>query len=99
VFTKTKDTETRASAEYQVTLGVMPDYTFSGQGLKIDGVIGGRPAEKAGLKAGDILIRLGDVEVGNIYDYMDGLAKFNEGDEVTVVVKRGEETIRTTVIF
>ena len=40
---------------YKVTLGIMPDYTDYGDGLHIDGVTEGRPADKAGILSGDVL--------------------------------------------
>ena len=43
------------STRFTVSLGIMPDYAFSGNGVKVDGVTDGRPAQKAGIKAGDII--------------------------------------------
>ncbi|MEO7174707.1 MAG: M20/M25/M40 family metallo-hydrolase [Saprospiraceae bacterium] len=94
--TRTKESE---KMSFKVTLGVMPDYAFQGQGLRLDAVNKDKPAEKAGLLAGDIVIQLGDVVVNNIYDYMNGLAKYKKGDTVTVIVKRGEESISKAVTF
>ena len=99
-FTKTKDEkESRRAADYKVTLGVMPDYVFQGQGLKIDGVMDGRTAAKAGIQDGDIVIKMGGIEIKDIYAYMDELAKYESGDKTTVVVKRGEEEIQLEVEF
>ncbi len=99
-FTKTKDEqESRRAAEYKVTLGVMPDYVFQGPGMRIDGVMQGRTADKAGLEKGDVVLRIGDTDVEDIYGYMEGLAKFEKGDKTTVVVKRGEEELELEVTF
>lgn len=99
-FTKTKDEdESRKAASFKVTLGVMPDYVYSGEGMRIDGVIDGRPGAKAGLENGDIIIKIGDTEVKDIYGYMEGLGKFKTGDKTTVVVKRGEEILEKEVEF
>lgn len=99
-FTKTKDeSNTRKAAAFKVTLGVMPDYSYSGEGMKIDGVLDGRPAMKAGLENGDILIQIGDLKVKDIYDYMEGLSKFKQGEQTTVIVKRGEKTLEKEVEF
>ena len=99
-FTKTKDEkESRRAADYKVTLGVMPDYVFQGQGLKIDGVMDGRTAAKAGIQDGDIVIKMGGIKIKDIYAYMDELAKYESGDKTTVVVKRGEEEIQLEVEF
>jgi hypothetical protein len=75
----------------RVSLGVIPDYAEDVHGLKITGTRAGSPADKAGLKADDIIIRLDGKEVTNIYDYMHVLGAFKPGDEVTVVVRRGKE--------
>ncbi len=99
-FTKTKDEdESRRAASFKVTLGVMPDYVYSGEGMRIDGVIDGRPGAEAGLENGDIIIKIGDTEVKDIYGYMEGLGKFKTGDKTTVVVKRGEEILEKEVEF
>ena len=58
---------------FKVTLGIMPDYTFSGAGVRADGVTEGRPASKAGLKAGDVIIKLGETVVSSMETYMQAL--------------------------
>lgn len=99
-FSKTKgEQESRRPAKYKVTLGVMPDYVFQGKGMRIDGVMQGRTADKAGLEKGDVVLRIGDTDVEDIYGYMEGLAKFEKGDKTTVVVKRGEEELELEVTF
>ena len=98
-FTETKASEERKAAAFKVTLGVMPDYVYDGKGMRIDGVIDGRPGKKAGLEKGDIIIGMGDMEVEDIYDYMEGLSKFKVGETTKVKVKRGEETIEKEVTF
>ena len=87
------------ASTFKVTLGVMPDYSYSGKGLKIDGVSSSRPAEKAGIIAGDIVIKLGGVEIGTIYDYMNVLRTHEKGDKVEVVFLRGEETKAVELTF
>jgi len=98
-FTKTRQSEERSAAAFKVTLGVMPDYVYSGTGMKIDAVIDGRVAHKAGLKDGDIVVKIGDTEVKDIYEYMEGLSKFKAGDNAPVVVKRGKKTVTVEVTF
>ena len=95
-FTKTKDEDTRKAAAFKVTLGVMPDYVYQGKGMRIDSVIGGRVGDKAGLEDGDIVIKIGDVEVEDIYKYMEGLAKFKKGDKAKVTVLRGKKEKKVT---
>ncbi len=99
-FSKTKDeSQDRKVASFKVTLGVMPDYVYDGKGMRIDGVLDDRPAQKAKLEKGDIIIKMGDLEVKDIYDYMKGLAQFKKGDTTTVVVKRGEKELKREVTF
>jgi len=82
-----------------VTMGVMPDYTYSGAGLRCDGVSDGRPAQKAGLKAGDIIIKVGDYTISSMDSYMQMLGKFQKGDKAKVKFKRGNEEMETEVQF
>jgi hypothetical protein len=94
--TKTKES---TNVSFKVTLGIMPDYTWDGEGVHIDGVTDGKPASKAGLLKGDVIIGLGEIQVKTIQDYMKGLSMFNKGDSTTVKVKRGTEEKVMPVTF
>lgn len=98
-FTKTREAQTTTSARFSVSMGIMPDYTFSGNGVKADGVSEGKPAQKAGLKAGDIIQQLGDYTISSMESYMQALGKFKKGDKAKVKYKRGYEVLETTVEF
>jgi hypothetical protein len=95
-FAKTRETSV-SMAPFKVTLGIMPDYTFSGTGVRADGVTDGRPAAKAGLKAGDVIIQLGENIITSMENYMQALNKFNKGDKTKVKFKRGNETIESDI--
>lgn len=97
-FTKTKDS-TPSAQDFKVTLGVMPDYLYSGKGLRIDGTKEGRPGEKAGLKKGDTILKLGDFEIGDIYQYMEALGKMDKGQRVPMQVERDGKMIELIVEF
>ncbi len=99
VFTKTRETQMSAGRSFKVTLGIMPDYTYSGQGVRADGVTAGRPAQKAGIIAGDIITQLGDYKFTDMQTYMETLNKFKKGDATKVKVKRGNEEMIFEVIF
>lgn len=99
VFTKTRETQTSTNTAFRVTLGIMPDYTFSGTGVRADGVTDGRPGAKAGLKAGDIIIALGDNAITSMETYMQALGKFKKGDKTKVKYKRGNDTLEAAVEF
>lgn len=98
-FKKTSNPHANATrSSFKVTMGVMPDYSYSGKGLKIDGVSEGRPAEKAGILAGDILLKVGEKEIKDVYSYMEVLNTSEKGQTVSVIVSRkGEEmTLKLT---
>lgn len=97
-FRKTKN-ESESTPRFKVGLGVIPDYLYDGEGMRIDGVTEGRPAEKAGLKKGDIVIKLGDSLVTNMMSYMRALSIFDKGDKTNVSVKRGKKTVDSTIQF
>jgi len=88
-FTKTRDQEVRSVA-LPVTLGVMPDYGYTGTGMRIDGVSKGKLAEKLGLQAGDILLQLGEYKFVDVMTYMTALQHFKKGDKATLRIKRGD---------
>jgi hypothetical protein len=99
-FTKTKDTsDDRKVSKFKVTLGVMPDYASTDGGMLVDVVLDDRPAARAGIEDGDIIVKIGEYDVKDIYGYMDALSKFKEGDKTIVVVKRGKDVIEKEVEF
>ena len=99
-FSKTKDENAgRQAASFKVTLGIMPDYVHDGTGMRVDAVIPERVGDKAGLEKGDIIIKMGEREVKDIYDYMGGLADFKKGDQTIVVVKRKDKEVKLNVTF
>lgn len=99
-YIRTKDeSEGREAARYKVSLGVMPDYVGTETGMKIDAVLDGRPAQEAGMQDGDIIIKMGDMVIEDIYGYMEALGTYKQGDETEITVKRGEEEVTVTVKF
>jgi S1-C subfamily serine protease len=98
-FQKTRETQSGTNTRFKVTLGIMPDYTYSGAGVRVDGVSDGRPAQKAGLQPGDIIVRLGSYTVNSLETYMQALSKFNKGDKTTVDYKRQDNAAQTEVTF
>ena len=98
-FTKTREVQTTTSTRFSVTMGIMPDYTFSGAGVRVDGVSDNRPAKKAGIKTGDVIVQLGNFSTTSMEGYMQALSKFKKGDKAKVKYKRGEEVLETEVEF
>lgn len=90
-FTKTKE-DTNNTPRFTVTLGVIPDYLFNGEGMRIDGVSEGKPAAKAGIEKGDIVLAMGDSIVDGMKGYMNALSALKKGDQTKVkVLRKGEE--------
>ena len=98
-FTKTKDSDNSETPKFKVTLGVVPDYAFEGEGMRIDGVSDGKPASKAGLKAGDVVVQIGENKVLDMMSYMKALGKFAKGDSTIVKVKRGDTFVEAPITF
>ena len=97
-FTKVKGDDARQMRAFNIYVGTIPDYGASDvNGYKLSGTSPGGPADEAGMQAGDIIVKFGDTEVQNIYDYMNALSFYKPGDAIPVVVKRGGEEISVTV--
>lgn len=98
-YVKVQEEKKETNMGFRVTLGVIPDYSSTKEGLELTGVKSGGVAEKAGLQAGDLIIKLGQYEIKNIYDYTDALSKFKPGEETEVVYMRGTEKNTVKVVF
>lgn len=97
-FRKTKD-ESNDTPRFKVGMGVIPDYLYDGEGMRIDGVSEEKPAQKAGLQKGDIVIKLGDSTITDMMSYMRALSVFEKGDATKVTVKRNGEEIEADIEF
>ena len=98
IFKKTKN-ESEEVPRFKVALGVVPDYLFDGKGMRIDGISEDKPAQKAGLQKGDVVIQLGDSTVVDMMSYMRALSTFEEGNTTKVIVDRKGEQIEVGVKF
>ena len=99
VFQEIKSQDTAPAARFRVSLGSIPDYAAEVEGVMLSGVRPGSPAEKAGLKAGDIIIKFGSRQIRNVQEYTIALSEFKPGDEVEIVVKRGNETVTVKAVL
>lgn len=98
-FTQTKQS-TVGKTRFKVTLGIMPDYAYQEEnGVRVDDITEGKPASKAGIKAGDIIIQLGDNKVHGMQSYMEALSKFDEGDATTVTILRNGKSLKLKLVF
>lgn len=98
-FTKTQDSNNENTPRFKVTMGVVPDYAYSGKGMRVDGVSDGKPAQIAGVMAGDVVIKLGSFEITDMMAYMTALTKFTKGETTTVVVLRDNKQLELPVTF
>ena len=98
-FTKTREAQAQGKRSFGVSLGIMPDYTYSGTGVRADGVSEGKLAQRVGIKAGDVIVQIGEHKVNDVQGYMQVLGKFNKGDATKVKVKRGAEELVFDIVF
>jgi aminopeptidase YwaD len=83
---------------FNVSLGTIPNYADSTDGMVLDGVRDDSPAARAGLKKDDKVIRLAGKDIKNVYDYTAALGEMKAGEEYEVVIKRGSETITLKIV-
>ncbi len=81
----------------KVSTGSMPDFAFSGEGVKIAGMSEDSPASKAGLQKGDVIIQLGSNKVKDLRDYSNALKSFSPGDKVDLIYLREGNEIKTKI--
>lgn len=93
------DVEDTEVPRFSVTLGIMPDYMYEEEGVMVDGVTKGKPADKGGIVAGDVIIKLGDVPVVDMMSYMQGLSRYKKGDKVEVGYMRDGKKKVTEIKF
>jgi C-terminal processing protease CtpA/Prc len=92
-YTAARSQSTGRSMVFRVYLGTIPNYAESNNGLKLDGVREDSPAAKAGLKAGDVIVKLAGRDVRNVYDYTYVLGEMKPDEEYEVEVMRGAERL------
>ena len=83
--------------ERKVSTGTMPDFEYSGEGVKIGAVMPGSPAEKGGLQKGDIIVKLDDMQIKNLTDYSNALKEHKPGDLVELTYLREGKENRTKI--
>ena len=97
-FTKVEQSSQTASrAGIRVFTGTVPDYTSTAKGLMLSGVVGGGPAEQAGLMKGDVIVEIAGQSIANIYDYTYALELLKIGEPAKVVYMRNGAKRETTL--
>ena len=92
---KKKDEKQKQNAqvksERRASTGTIPDFAFSGKGVKVGGVVPSSPAEKSGLQKGDVIIKFDGKPVNNLRDYSNLLKQHKPGDKVVLTIERNGE--------
>ena len=97
-YTTAKSDPAPRTGGFRVYLGTIPNYADSTNGLLLDGVRDNSPAAKAGLKAGDRVVKIGQFEIKNVYDYTNALGEMKAGEEYLVEVVRGTEKLSLKLV-
>jgi len=97
-YTTAKSDPAPRTGGFRVYLGTIPNYADSNDGLLIDGVRENSPAEKAGLRAGDKIVKIGNRDVKNVYEYTYALGELKAGQEYAVEVVRGGEKLTLKIV-
>jgi len=87
------------AASRRASLGSVPDMEFAGPGVRFADVVAGSPAAAAGLRAGDVLVRLDGAAVADLRAYSDALKQRAPGDHVVVVVERGGQPVTVELVL
>lgn len=83
---------------FRVSLGSIPDYAWQGKGVKLTGVRPDAPAARAGMQAGDVIVKLDKHEITNVHDYVFALGDLEPGREITVEVERDGKRVALKII-
>ena len=94
-YTTAKSDATPRIGGFRVYLGTIPNYADTNDGLLLDGVRDDSPAAKAGLKAGDRIVKIGNRDIQNVYDYTYALGEMKAGEEYVLEIMRA--TVRLTL--
>jgi aminopeptidase YwaD len=96
-YTVAKTANTGGRMGFSVSLGTIPSYGDSTDGMLVDGVRENSPAQRAGIKAGDKIVMIGTKEIKNVYDYTESLGGLKPDVEVDIVVTRGGERLNLKI--
>ena len=97
-YTVAKTTMQGGRTGFNISLGTIPNYADSTDGMLIDGVRDGSPAAKAGVKAGDKIVKLAGHDIRNVMDYTFVLGEMKAGEEYEIVVLRGGERMTFKIV-
>jgi len=89
----------KSTGKRKAATGSIPDFGYTGKGVKISSVVDGSAGAKAGLKAGDIITSLNGVKVDGLKAYSDELKKYKPNDKVELIVDRNGKTIKIDLVL
>lgn len=95
---RSKQQESGSRETLRAYIGSVPDYSTEVSGVKLSGVRENTPAQKAGLRGGDVIVEFGAQKVANIYDYTYALDAVKIGQPVRVKVLREGKEVELTVV-
>jgi len=98
-FAKTSTEPSTSKRNSSVSLGIMPDPGFDGIGLRVADVIENKPAIKAGVLKGDVIFKIDEYEIRDIYSYMNAMKNFRAGDVIVLGIKRRVDDIKVKVVL
>lgn len=84
---------------FKVMMGVIPDYSYDGKGMRIDAVLAGKSAIKAGVRNGDIVIKMDEHLITNMNDYMKALSVFEKGQTIQLTIVRDNTELKLPLTF
>ncbi len=91
--------EVTQNSNRKVSLGTIPDFTWTGKGYRLAGVVPNSPVAKAGLQQGDVIIKIAKQNINNLRDVSTVLKNLQSGMKITIVYLRTKQTIEKEVIL
>ncbi|GEM_PF-3087498 len=83
----------------KVTLGTLPDFGYQGEGVQLEGVVAGSPADQAGLRKGDRIVRIGATPINDLRAFSELLKTLNPGDRISILfIRDGKEERAEAVV-
>jgi len=98
-FLPTRNKSSNLQKAFKVTLGIMPDYSFEGKGVRIADVLHNRPAFHAGLQRNDVVLSVDRFDIQNMNDYMEALSTIEKGTKTTVKIRRDQQFLELNINF
>lgn len=98
IFNKTNDIVPKLE-KLKTDLGIIHDFSFLENGVRIGACIPNKLASKSGMASGDIIIKMGPFNIVDFDDYIEAVKKSETGREITIIVKRGKSEFKFFVVM